>query len=242
MNSSKLTLAGVTRCSRTTLVGRIAFITILAGITGCKNQAPPSPTTTQNPTPTQPAPGPTPTKPPCPPGQHCFAFADTPITVAGSSIHIVFADNTKVSLPTTNPFILTANNSRNLKYNGVQGFPPSEVINGWTIVISNRKRQPPPPDREKPDALVIRSISANNVSFRLRGDLWMEPIEAPDSTGSGTHTEFVLHDIDCDGPIAPHAPEGQCDFLLKVKMQGHNGGKCSTSGIDGKCSIEIGTP
>jgi len=224
--------------SKRTLVCVTASILATVLMIGCKNQ---QPTSTQNP-PQPVTPGPPP-PPPC--GglkfkAKCFSFpADTPITVAGSSIDLLVPGT--VAAPTPPRFALTANNAGQLQFDGVGGFPPSTTLNGWIIRISNRD----PSSHERLGLIKIcsdqnctaNSLDANKrVYFTLKGNVSITTIPIP---GPPAYTEFVIHDNDCNGTTT-------CDSLVKVRLKSGSApdmvGACSTSGVAGVCGIAIGTP
>ena len=224
--------------SKRTLVC-VAISILATALGGCNNQQPP-----QNPPPVttgQPQPPPPPTCGGLKFKARCFGFpADTPITVAGSSIDLLVPGT--VSPPSLPKFSLTATNAGQLQFDGVGGFPSSTTLNGWIIRISNRD----PSTHERLGLIKIcsdRGCTANppldpgnNVYFTLRGNVSIDTIPIP---GPPAYTEFVIHDNNCNGTTT-------CDSLVKVRLKSGSApdmvGACSTGGVAGVCAIAIGKP
>jgi hypothetical protein len=221
-----------------TLVGTTVSILTICLIFGCKGQQPES---TQSPP--QVAVAPVPPPPSCAGlklDARCFAFpADTPITVAGSSIDVLVSGT--VSAPTPPNFTLTAKNAGQLKFDGVGGFPPSITLPGWIIRIANRDKA----SNTRTGLVKICSDrhctgnaldAGNNVYFTLRGNVSVTATPVP---GPPVQTKLIIHDNDCDGSTT-------CDFLVNVKLKSgatsEQTGPCSTNGVPGNCGIAIGTP
>lgn len=223
------------------LAGATASILAITLMFGCNNQ---QPTSTQNPP--QPVPPAPPPPPPC--GglkfkARCFAFpADTPITVAGSSIDVLVPGT--VPSPTLPRFKLTAKNAGQLQFDGVAGFPPSTTLPGWVIRIANRD----PATHVRLGLIKIcsdqnctaNSLDARNlVYFTLRGNVTVDTIQIPAAPPKPAYTEFVIHDDNCNGTTT-------CDFLVNVRLKSGTApdkvGLCSTNGVAGQCGIAIGTP
>jgi hypothetical protein len=228
--------------SKRSLVFVTASILATTLMIGCNSQQP-----TQNPPPVTTAPPPPPPPPPAPCASglkfkaRCFGFpADTPITVAGSSVDLLVPGT--ASAPSLPKFKLTANNAGQLQFDGVGGFPPSSTLNGWIIRISNRD----PSTHERLGLIKICSDKnctgnppldpGNKVYFTLRGNVSIDTIPIP---GPPAYTEFVIHDNDCNGTTT-------CDSLVKVRLKSGSApdmvGACSTNGTAGVCGIAIGTP